>query len=133
MKHKTKKQCQEEIDELNNVCNRCGRKIVPLKTENNAGEPTYSSGCMHGKTDGSWGHFTHGVKKETYEIAVKLVLLDSIHFGMERRDIELSDFDYAWQNAVYKACELIDRIEYAKNSEPQNTKESLKKQYFKDT
>lgn len=115
----TKKECQKKIDELGNVCDRCGRKIVPLKTVNNSGTPTYWAGCMHGQTEkGAWGHFTYGVKKDVYELAIKLVCEDSIDFGMSYKDKELGDFDYAWQNAVSNACDKIETIECMKNREP---------------
>lgn len=122
----TKKQCQKRIDELNNVCDWCGRNIVPLKTVNNSGEPTYWAGCMHGQTDeGAWGHFTNGVKKELYDLAAKLVLEDSIDFGMTDGDKKLGDFDYAWQNAIHRACDKLMHIEWIKNNEPRSNKDQL--------
>ena len=85
----TKQQCQKQIDELDNVCDRCGRKIIPIKTVNNGGEPTYWPGCMHGQTGkDAWGHFTQGVKKWIFDLASKLVLEDSLSFGMSVEDKE---------------------------------------------
>ncbi len=128
----TKKQCQEAIDEINTVCDRCGRKIVPLKTVNNGGQPTYWSGCMHGQTDkGAWGHFTSGVPKEIYNLAVKLVLEDSVDFGMSYEDKNLKDFDYAFQNAVYRACDKVRHIEWMKTNSPRYTKKRLKENFKK--
>lgn len=129
----TKKQCQEQIDKLNNVCDRCGRKIKPIKTVNNANEPTYWSGCMHGQTENdAWGHFTGGVKKEIYNIAVKLVLEDDIDFGMNYEDKEIKDFDYAWQNAISRACSKVQHIEWMKNNKPRYTKKQLKDNFIKN-
>jgi len=129
----TKKQCQEEIDKQNNVCNRCGRKLSPLKTVTNSGKPTYWAGCLHGQTGkGSWGHFTSGVKKEIYDLAVKLVLEDDTTFGMTYEDRETKDFDYAFQKAVYRACERVHQVETMKKIEPRYTKKQLKEKYFKD-
>lgn len=129
----TKKQCQEKINELDNVCDRCGRKIKPLKTVNNGGEPTYWSGCMHGQTEeNAWGHFTSGIKKELFDLAVKLVLEDSNGFGMTHDDKETKDFDYAFQNAVSRACSYLGQIEYMKNNKPRYNKKQLKNIYFKN-
>lgn len=128
----TKKQCQDKIDELDNVCDRCGRKIVPLKTVDNGGSPTYWAGCMHGQTaKGAWGHFTSGVKKDIYNLAVKLVLEDDTDFGMSYKEKESKDFDYAWQNAVYRACNKVSHIEWMKNNKPRYTKAQLKKEFIK--
>lgn len=127
----TKKQCQLKIDELNNVCDRCGRKIVPIKTVNNCGEPTYWAGCMHGtKGKDAWGNFTSGVKKEVYDLAVKLVLDNSISFGITYDDKKNGYFDYAWQSAVQRACDKISHIEWMKTNKPRYTKKQLKKMYF---
>jgi hypothetical protein len=129
----TKKQCQVKIDDLKNVCDRCGRKIVPLKTVNNSGEPTYWAGCMHGQTKkGAWGHFTSGVKKEIYDLAVKLVSEDSMDFGMTYNDKDLGDFTYAWQNAVSRACKKVEHIEWIKTNNPRYTKKQLKEQFAKE-
>lgn len=122
-----KKQCQKEIDELNHVCDFCGRKLVPIKTQNNSGEATYWIGCMHGVDS---GNFTHGVKKEIYDLAIKLVLEDSVDFGMKYDKKELGDFDYAFECAVNNACDKIKIIEYFKTNEPRYTKEQLKEMYF---
>lgn len=129
----TKKQCQAKIDEFNNVCDRCGRKIKPLKTVNNGGQPTYWSGCMHGQTGkDAWGHFTSGVSKETYDLAVKLVLEDSSDFGMTRADMEYKNFNYAFREAVNRACSKITHIDWIKNNKPRNTTKQLKEMYFKE-
>ena len=64
----TKKQCQDKINKLGNVCDRCGCKIVPLKTVNNANEPTYWAGCLHGS---DCGNYTSGVKKEVFDLSHK--------------------------------------------------------------
>jgi hypothetical protein len=124
----TKNQCQKKIDELKNVCDRCGRKIVPLKTVNNGGEPTYWAGCLHG--DKVYGHFTQGVKKEIYDLAIKLILEDSLYFGMSNEDKKIG-FDYAWKNAIYRNCDKIRSIEFIKNNKPRYTKKQLIEQHQK--
>lgn len=129
MKYQTnKKECQERIDTLGNVCDRCGRKIKPLKTVDNAGNPTYWMGCMHGiKNKNSWGHFTNGVSKNIYKLAVKLVLEDDMYFGMKDRGCT---FDYTWHNAVSHACDIISRVEYMKKNRPRYTKKELKSHWI---
>lgn len=127
----TKKQCKENIEKLGNVCDRCGRNLQPLRTVDNSGNPTYWIGCMHGqKEKGAWGHFTNGASKSTYNLAVKLVLENDRRFGITRDDIELGDFDYAFQNAVSRAVLVIRDIEYMKVHKPRFSKEEIKKQYL---
>lgn len=63
----TKEQCQEIINKYNCVCNQCGGQLEPIETVDNIDRPTYWSGCM------SCGLFTHGVSKETHDIAKYLV------------------------------------------------------------
>lgn len=124
MKYQTnRKECQSNIDKFGNVCDRCGRKLKPFKTVDNAGNPSYWAGCMHGtKGEDSWGHFTRGVPKDTYKLAVKLVLEDDMYFGMKERN---NSFDYAWANAVSRACDIISRVEYMKEGKPRYTKKEL--------
>lgn len=117
----TRKQCKSEIDKNQNVCERCGRKLVPIKTVDNVGSPTYWSGCRHGN---KYGHFTFGVSKETYDLAVKLVLEDSINFGIRHEDKEIS-YDYAFMEATRRACNMILDIEYMRNNKPRYTKKQL--------
>ncbi len=131
MKYKvTKRQCQKQIDFLNNVCERCGRKIKPIKTVDNGGSPTYWAGCFHVDNipkETTWGNFTNGVSKEVYELAVKLVLQDSLDFGMTYDDKTEYPFDYGFENAVSRACSIINEIEWMKNHQPRYTKEDLEK------
>lgn len=123
----TKKQCQKQIDKLNNVCDTCGRKIVPLKTVDNGGSPTYWAGCMHG-TD--WGNYTAGVSKDTYDLAVKLVLEDYTPFKTEFEDkMDNERFEHNFGYAVFSACHIIRDIEYMKTNEPRYDKEQLKEHY----
>lgn len=124
----TKKQCQEKIDKLDNVCDRCGRKIVPVKTVDNANRPTYWAGCCHGSKSGC-GHFTNGVKKEIYDLAVKLVLEDDIYLGMDKE--EGSDFNYLFREGVSRVAGIIKNIERMKTSKPRYTKKQLLQNYNK--
>ena len=41
------RQCQDNINEKGNrVCERCGANIIPLKTVDNSGNPTYWSAVV---------------------------------------------------------------------------------------
>ena len=122
----TRDQLQKSLDKFNYVCDRCGRKIVPIETVNNSGDPTYWAGCLHGGKSG--GIFTPGVSKDVYKIAQKLVLEDSIDFGMRYEDKEYG-LDYAWMEAVSRACSRVNHIEYIKNSKPRYTKKTLFQQH----
>lgn len=125
----TRKQCLEQIIKAGNrVCSRCGKKIVPLKTVTNGGIPTYWSGCNHNNKLGSWGHFDHGVTKETYQLAVNLVLEDSYKFQIKK---ESSDFEYWFMESVSHNCNLLAQIDYIKNNKPRYSKNKLKSNYLK--
>lgn len=63
----TKEECQKNITKNGCVCDRCGGQLKPIETVDNANQPTYWCGCMHCQV------YTGGVKREVFEIAVKLV------------------------------------------------------------
>ena len=122
MKYETTKiQCQKRIDELNNVCDYCGRKIVPMKTVDNVGSPTYWAGCYHGSDS---GHFTGGVPKEIFKLARKLVLNGDIYYEHSRksdykrnRDLKL----YWIESQTSGFARFIQKINYLKNNKPRKT------------
>ena len=124
----TKKECQRQIDKWSNVCDRCGRELVPIKTVDNAGSPTYWSGCMHG-TDS--GNFTSGVPKEIYEVARKLVLDGESysHTGKaeHRRNRDLKE--YWLEKETSGLAELLMRAEYLKKNKPRYTKTEFIKNF----
>ena len=130
----SKEECQRRINELGNVCDRCGRKIKPLKTVNNSGHPTYWSGCYHGsKGENAWGYFTEGAKKEIFDLAEKLVCEGEIYYKGEKHECKdnlgrrLSWF----QSQVSGFCDLLMAIEYLKNNKPKKTKKQfLNDKYF---
>ncbi len=62
----TKKRCESQIGDV--VCPGCGGKVVPIRTVDNAGNPTYWSGCNYCQK------FTPGCKKEIRKIAKELVI-----------------------------------------------------------
>jgi len=65
------KECVTSFDEclekIYGVCDGCGGKLEPIKTVDNAGNPTYWSGCLH------CSKFCWGVKKEIFDIAREMV------------------------------------------------------------
>ena len=126
----TKKQCQEQINKLDNVCDNCGRKIVPIKTVDNGGSPTYWAGCFHGdNSKGAWGNFTSGVPKEIYKLAYKLVLEDDLYLGMKKE--KGYDFDYLFESGVSTVCRILGKIEYIKTNKPRYTKSQLRQNFNK--
>lgn len=63
----TKEQCQQSIDNLGHVCDRCAGVIVPIETVDNMDNPTFWSGCE------TCQQFTQGVDKELYKISDYMV------------------------------------------------------------
>jgi len=60
----SKKECQERIL---GVCRGCGGKLTPIETVDNAGRPTYWSGCER------CGVFDGGCDPKMHKIARRLV------------------------------------------------------------
>ena len=115
----TKAQCAKQISD--NVCDGCGRQVVPIKTVDNSGAPTYWAGCFHGGQD---GNFTWGCKKDVYEYARKMVL-DGM-YSLDRKNYY--DFDSWLRAQTVQACRMIDRFNAVKNGKtPYMTLEQLKK------
>lgn len=129
----TKRECQNRIDKLNNVCDRCGRKIKPLRTVDNSGNPTYWAGCLHGNNKkGAWGHFTQGVKKEVFDLAEKLVCDGEIEYsGSKSENKTKGERLYWFQSQVSGICHRINKMEWMKTNNPRKTKkEFLEDKYF---
>jgi hypothetical protein len=63
----TKQQCRQQIDKLQNVCTRCGGKLEPIETVDNANNPTFWIGCN------GCSRFDNGTKPNIYKIAVRMV------------------------------------------------------------
>ena len=122
----TKEQCQAQIDKINGVCNRCGRKPVPIETVDNSNNPTFWSGCMHGNMEEcAWGEFTSGVSKKIFDIAEKLVCEGEIYYSWE----DTSDAAYWFQTQVSGFCGLLARAERLKTQSPRRTKEEFLKAF----
>lgn len=118
----TKKQCQDKINQLGNVCSYCGRKLIPINTTDNSGNPTYWIGCCHGNNSNeAFGHFTNGVKKEVFDIAEKLVCNGEVCY----RHIDRAEKLYWFQSQVNGFCSMISNIEYLKNNNARMSKDEF--------
>lgn len=131
----TKKECQKRIDKANTVCDRCGRKIVPIKTVDNSNNPTFWAGCFHrSKGKNASGHYTYGIKKELFELAEKLVCDGERYYNHNSKADYSKTKDerlYWFQTEVSGFCGLLSRIEYLKTNEARKTKkEFLEDKYF---
>ena len=116
----TRKECQERIDRRGDVvCPRCGRKIVPMKTADNSGQPTYWAGCWHGQIgEDRWGHFSHGVPRGVYEMAVKMVINgDYGRTTMQEHTGDLTDdfMEYWFEKQVVRAVDKVQAVFRAMN------------------
>ena len=107
----SKEECQKNINERGNVCDRCGRELTPIETVDNANNPTYWAGCLHG---GDMGHYTSGVKKEIYEMAKKLVLDGQTQYYLH----EKPNKEIWFMDNVSYFCSILARIEYLKTNKP---------------
>src|SRR3990167_3990518 len=122
-----KAECQRQIDKLGNVCDMCGRNIIPLKTVDNSGNPTYWAGCMHGQ---NMGNFTTGVPKEIYELACKLVLNGERYYTNIENPKTENEKQYWFERQVRGVAGLIRQIEYLKNNKPRYTKKKFFSEAF---
>ena len=130
----TKRECQKEIDKLNNVCDRCGRKIKPMETIDSAGNSTYWAGCFHGSR-GKYasGHYTGGIKKELFDLAEKLVCQGERQGYADKSEYRDTPQErlYWFQGEVSGFCSLLRTIEYIKTNKPRKPKSQfLKDKYF---
>lgn len=120
----TKETCQKMIDDRGNVCDYCGRDIVPIETVDNAKQPTYWPGCMHG---GECGHYTASVPKDVFDLAEKLVC-----DGEQTRYLNKPDYGktpegrlFWFQENVSSMCSRIRQIDALKTNPPRKTKEQF--------
>ncbi len=121
----TKKQCQKAINERGNVCSYCGRDIVPIKTVNNANEPTYWPGCYHGTDAGNYGA---GVPKEIFELAERLICAGEKGYShMDKQEYWTHpDMRLYWfEHQVSGMCTNILQMEYLKTNPAKLTKEEF--------
>lgn len=103
MKYQTTKiQCSKQIP-ANHVCEGCGHSLVPIRTHDNSGQPTYWVGCMN-----KWCCvFTYGVHKNQYKLARKIVKSGRIYL----EDKNPHTIIYATRK---KANEIKDIMQWSK-------------------
>ena len=102
----TKEECQKQIDESNKVCSRCGGKLQPIQTVDNAGQPTHWSGCC--------SHFDSGVTPEIFNAAV--YMFDEMHeteYSEQRLSADDIGFDYYRKSNISGLCNKINKILHA--------------------
>ena len=121
----TKRECQKAIDERGNVCSYCGRDIVAIKTVDNANNPTYWPGCLHGTTAGNFGA---GVPKDVFELAEKLICSDELgwrHLHKAEYWTTPESRLHWFQSQVSGMCSNIQQMEYLKTNPARKTKEEF--------
>lgn len=105
----TKQQCQSMIDkQMPIVCSYCGGKIEPIETVDNAGDPTYWSGCL------GCERFEGGTSPEIYDIAVKLV--DKNHFStcdfsdMPEKEKQPEEYAQWHKSQIHSSVQIITEV-----------------------
>lgn len=100
--------CQSMIDLNGNVCDGCGGIIEPLETVDNAGDPTFWSGCNHCNV------FTSGVKQEVYLTAKDMVLeqgyISYRHMDRITDKSSLEYIEYFNESQIRGTCSLIRQV-----------------------
>ncbi|KKK76731.1 hypothetical protein LCGC14_2860680 [marine sediment metagenome] len=102
----TKAECRKRIQ---GVCEGCGGHLEPIKTVNNANEPTYWVGCL------DCSCFRGGIEKKYFVVARKLV--ESGEFApydsMSKHDYEDSEekLKYYYDSQTASASWLVRRID----------------------
>ena len=82
----TKEHC---IKMINGVCSRCGGKLEPIETEDNAGNPAYWGGCVNCSV------FNWGVSPKHFRVARKLVEGRIVRvYGSPPRVEDEADYDF---------------------------------------
>jgi hypothetical protein len=101
----TKKQCQEGI---RGVCEGCGRKLSPIETVDNTGNPTFWIGCKH------CGCFRGGVEERYFKIARTLVEKEDLFPYSHMRKSEYTtdkQLDYFYDTQTACLSLLMPKIE----------------------
>lgn len=126
----TKEQCQKTIDQYGYVCDSCGRKIVPIETVDNSGDPTFWAGCFHKDNPSvdDWGTFTSGVPQEIFELAEKLTCQEGNYYSHTYKS-EYKDTPekrlYWFQTQTSGWCGLLRTINHLKINPPRKSKEEV--------
>lgn len=102
----TKEDCQKNI---NGVCEGCGRKLEPIETVDNSGQPTFWQGCNHCQC------FRGGVDSKYFEVARALVEKGELipYHHMPRCEYENSKerLEYYFDSQTAGLSHLIGRID----------------------
>lgn len=128
---KNKEDCQAEIDSHDRVCNRCGRRPVPIETVDNSGCPTFWSGCFHGTT--SDGHFTSGVDISAFKLARKMVLHGEVAYRhMHKSEYNSSDDlkRYWIESQTEGLVSQVLLMRFLEKNEPRMTEDEFLKETF---
>jgi len=99
-----KEQCQSTIDKrMPIVCSSCGGKLEPIKTVDNANNPTYWIGCM------SCMKFDNGVSPRVYETAKYMVT--ERHFMAYREPMpekeDTERYNYWLKSQIGGTCSIV--------------------------
>lgn len=103
----TKQECQQAIDKANNVCDRCGGILSPIKTVDNANNPTHWTGCSHCMV------FTGGVKRDIFEIAKRMVDDGYVAYHHSEGVNENSDYELIemWRESqISGTCDVVRQV-----------------------
>jgi len=106
----TKSECRKQIT---GVCWGCGGKLEPIKTVDNAGNPTYWAGCMN------CSRFCYGVDPKIWRTARNLVEKGRLHPIDDMRKCEYENSEDAknyWLDeqtfhAVYIILDVLNEWE----------------------
>lgn len=133
----TEAECYSNIDKSDNVCEYCGRQLIPIETVDNANNPTYWSGCKH--TDNIYnidvyGVFTTGVPRDIFELAKKIVLNGEVYYkhmykNEYSKDIKSRTYWFQQQTAGWSR--FLMTLNYLKDNPARETEqEFINNKYF---
>jgi len=104
-----KKQCKRMIK---GVCSRCGGKLEPIETIDNADNPSFWGGCKKCSV------FCWGVEKKLFEIAKQLVMnnkLTPYSHKQKPTSENVEELEYWYQSQISGAVSIVyDVLEYYK-------------------
>lgn len=99
MSHITsKEQCQANIK---GVCGRCGGPLSPIETVDNAGRPTFWSGC-----EKCW-RFDNGVTEDVFKIAKAMV---------EQQSFNPYSFSTPIPDRIAGTCHIVENVLWLKDN-----------------
>ena len=105
----TKEQCQATINKAKPiVCTHCGGQLSPVRTVDNANNPTYWVGCN------GCNHFDNGTTPEHYEIAKRMVIERRLrpynHLKEPIKENNLVDYKYWLISQIGGAVSIVEDI-----------------------